>query len=151
MYEPLSSGGPDLTAQIHDFNPGITQNGVFWTVVLPSDSVHVSPNVDAATLEVSHFAQKDYTHLENALFGGIRAVPGRVSFKVEWNATGAPVSVNNPEQQYRAVVRAASAQMEWSAQTTQFDFQSDALETSSSEDAGAQLGMESNGSYYPSH
>jgi hypothetical protein len=119
---------------------------VFWTAIVPSGSVRVSPSVDSATLELSHFAQKDYTDIENALFGGTSPVPGKVSFKVEWTADGAPVEVDNPAQKYRAVVRSALAQMEWSARTTEFDFQSAPLETSTTD--GAQLGHESNGSYY---
>ena len=84
--------------------------------------------------------------MENALFGGTPATPGRVSFTVEWTAEGAPQTVNNSAQQYRAVVRSAMAQMEWSARTPEFEFHSAPLATSTTD--AAQLGEESNGSYY---
>ena len=100
----------------------------------------------SATYEVHDLAQKDYTDLENALFGGTPPVPGRVSFKVEWTAQGPRQTVNNAAQQYRAVVRSALAQMEWSARTPQFEFHSAPLATSTTD--VAQLGQESNGSYY---
>jgi hypothetical protein len=108
--------------------------------------VHVDPAMESATLEVSHLAQKDYIDLENALFGGTPATPGRVSFRVEWTAQGDPQPVNNPAQRYRAVVHTAVAQMEWSARTVDFEFQSAPLSTSTTD--AAQLGEESNGSYY---
>jgi hypothetical protein len=144
VYEPPSSGG----AQIHDFNPGITQAGVFWTTVVAADSVHVGSNLDSASLQVADLAQKDYTDLENALFGGQPVTPGRVSFRVEWTATGPVQHVDNPVQHYRADVRPAEAKMEWSAQTVDYTFQSAPLATSSSVDAGAELADEANGSYY---
>jgi len=108
--------------------------------------VHVDTASQSATLEVRDLAQKDYIDLENALFGGTPATPGRVSFKVQWTAEGEPQTVNNAAQRYRAVVQSASAKMEWSARTADFDFQSAPLATSTTD--AAQLGEESNGSYY---
>lgn len=142
MYEPPGSGG----AQIHDLNPGITQTGVFWTTVVAADAVQVDPAMEFATLEVSDLAQKDYFDLENALFGGTPATPGRVSFRVEWTGQGEPQAVNNPAQRYRARVRDAVARMEWSARTVDFEFRSAPLSTSTTD--AAQLGQERNGSYY---
>ncbi len=69
-----------------------------------------------------------------------------MSFTVQWTAEGDPKSVNNPAQRYRAVVSSASAKMEWSARSVDFDFQSAPLATSTTD--AAQLGQESNGSYY---
>ena len=119
---------------------------MFWTTVVPADNVVVDAARQTATLEVNHLAQKDYFDLENALFGGRGATPGRVSFKVQWTAQGDPQTVDNPSQRYRAVVRNAEAKMEWSARTVDFEFQSAPLSTSTTD--AAQLGQESNGSYY---
>ena len=113
---------------------------------MPADSVYVDRR-QSATFEVHDLAQKDYIDLENALFGGTPPRPGRVSFKVQWTAQGPRQTVDNPAQQYRAVVRTALAQMEWSARARrEFDFQSAPLDTSTTD--AAQLGQESNGSYY---
>ena len=119
---------------------------MFWTTVVPADSVHVDAARQSATLEVHDLAQKDYIDLENALFGGTPATPGRVSFTVHWTAAGPAQTVNNPAQRYRAVVRNATAQMEWSARTVDYHFQSAPLDMSTTD--AAQLGEESNGSYY---
>ena len=108
--------------------------------------MQVDPATASASIQVSNLAQKDYIDFENAILGGTPPVPGRVSFKVEWTAQGEPQTFNNPDQRYRAVVRGALAQMEWSARTVDFDFQSAPLATSTTE--FAQLGRENNGSYY---
>ena len=69
-----------------------------------------------------------------------------MSFKVEWTAEGPPQSVDNAAQSWRAVVRSASAKMEWSARTVDFEFLSAPLASSTTD--AAQLGEQSNGSYY---
>ncbi len=135
-------------AQVHDFNPGITQNGLFWTTIVSDDSVQVDLNAGTATFEVKNIRQKDYFDFENALVGkGATPRQGEVSFKVQWTAHGAVNHFDNPSQKFRGDFRTASAQMEWSGRSGDFDFQSDPLATST--DAGAsQIGYESNGSFY---
>ena len=71
---------------------------------------------------------------------------GRVSFKVRW--TGGPTveHFDNPAQQFRGDFRAATAHMEWSGRSGEFEFQSLPLDQSTTD--AAQIGYESNGSYY---
>jgi hypothetical protein len=133
--------------QIHDFNPGITPNGLFWTVFAPCDSVQVDLKAGTASLNVRHADVQDYFTFENAFVGGgdppQRAV---VSFKVVWEAMGDRMRFNNKAQQFRGVFRNASAQMEWSARSGDFVFESAPLDTSTTE--AAELGWERNGSFY---
>jgi hypothetical protein len=85
-------------AQVHDLNPGITQNGLFWTVVLDPEDVQVSLTAGTATLEVHDIHVKDYFDLENALIGGgNNPRPAIVSFKVVWTATGGPINIDKSE------------------------------------------------------
>jgi hypothetical protein len=142
VYDP-SLGGQ----QIHDFNPGITQNGLFWTSIVPEDSVRVDVSAGRATIEVLDLHMKDYVDLENAVVGGgPRPVPSVVSYRVEWNATDPVTVFDNVDQQFRGEFRTASAQMEWSARTVRFDFVSAPIATSTTD--AAQLGSESNGAFY---
>ena len=73
----LTSTPLEGAPQLHDFNPGITQNGLFWTVVLPSDAVQVDLSAGTATLEVHNLHLQDYFTLENALTGNIGATDPR--------------------------------------------------------------------------
>ena len=133
--------------QIHDFNPGTAQSGLFWTTVIEPESVHVDLGTGTAVYELRDAHPKDYITFENAILGnGPSPRPAVVSFKVQWTATGAEQNFDNPAQKYRATVRDASAQMEWSARSGDYVFQSAPLASSTT--AAAQLGQESNGSFY---
>jgi hypothetical protein len=132
---------------VHDFNPGITQSGVFWTSIAQIDQVAVNLTTGRATMEVRNLRMKDFFDFENAIVGGgPLPVPGVVSYRVEWTAAGAINEFDNAEQQYRGRFRYAAAQMEWSARTTDYEFASAPIGTSTTD--GAQLGFERNGSFY---
>lgn len=142
MYDP-SLGGQ----QIHDFNPGNTQSGLFWTIVIESESVRVDLGAGTALYELRDAHPKDYITFENAILGnGPSPRPAVVSFKVQWTAIGPEQNFDNPAQKYRATMRNASAQMEWSARSDDYEFQSAPLASSTTD--AAQLGQESNGSFY---
>ena len=144
MFDP-SLGDPPV--QIHDFNPGITQNGLFWTSVVHDDRVSVDLGAGRAVLEVHALHMPDYADFQNAVVGGgPRPVPSVVSYRVVWTATGSASAVDNPAQQFRGTFRSAVAQMTWSARTPDFDFVSAPLASSTTD--AAQLGSESNGSFY---
>lgn len=132
---------------MHDFNPGITQNGLFWTSIARLDQVAVDLTSGRATMEVRNLHMKDYFDLENATVGGGEPPrPAVVSYRVEWTAAGPVNTFDNVAQQYRGQLRNAAAQMEWSARTTDFDFVSAPLATSTTD--AALLGSERNGSFY---
>lgn len=133
--------------QIHDFNPGIRQNGLFWTSIVPDDRVSVDLNDGRAVLEVHDLHMKDYADLANAVAGGgPTPVPSIVSYRVEWTASGGVSQFDNAAQQFRGAFRTAIARMAWSARTPDFDFVSAPLASSTTD--SAQLGSESNGSFY---
>jgi hypothetical protein len=119
----------------------------FWTAVLPSDNVNVDLDAGTATLEVHNIHLKDYFDFENALIGDIgHPTPAVVSFKVVWNAAGGVNVFNNAAQQFRGEFRDTSAHMEYSGRAGDFEFQSAPLVSSTT--VAAELGRESNGSFY---
>ena len=69
-----------------------------------------------------------------------------VSFTVKWTATGSDSSFTDPEHLYRGNLRPATAQMDWTARSGNFDYTSASLETSTTDLAW--LGTESNGSFF---
>jgi hypothetical protein len=98
-------------------------------------------------MEVRDLHMKDYFDIENAVIGnGAPPAPSVVSYRVEWNAIGAVNVFDNVAQQFRGEFRDASAQMEWSARTVDFDFVSAPIGTSTTD--GAELGTERNGAFY---
>jgi hypothetical protein len=144
VFDPSLGSEP---VQIHDFNPGIAQSGLFWTTVVTGDCVHVDLDAGTASLEVHDLPQKDYHDFENAMLGnGATPRMGMVSFRVEWTAESDVQHYDLADQRYRADMRFASAQMDFTAVTTDFMFESAPLEASTTD--AAQLGHESNGSFY---
>ncbi len=140
--------------QVHDFEPGIEPSGLFWTKSVDDDSVRANLNQGRAVLEVEQVNVKDFFNFENAIIGppsNRRAA--KVSFKVVWEATG-PVNqwnsadwVDNPANHlFRGEFRDAVAKMNWSARSGDFEFRSDPIGTSTTD--AAELGRESNGSFY---
>lgn len=89
----------------------------------------------------------DYGDLENAITGEAGPpIPSVVSFKVEWTATGGINNWDNAAQQFRGEFRDALAQMEYQVRTVDFDITSAPLADSTT--VSAELGRESNGSFY---
>lgn len=132
---------------MHDLNPGITQNGLFWTVVLPADNVRVDLSAGTATLEVDALHIKDYYTIENSFLGNIgQPTPAVMSFTVVWNATGGVNHYDTPAQKFRGDFRDALAYIEYSGRAGDFEFESAPLASSTTQ--AAEIGRESNGSFY---
>jgi hypothetical protein len=84
---------------------------------------------------------------ENAILGNMgQPTPAVVSFQVVWTATGGVNVFNNTAQQFRGEFRNAEAHMEYSGRAGEFRFQSAPLGDSTT--VAAELGQESNGSFY---
>ena len=134
-------------AQITDFNPGIRKNGLFWTTVVDGRDIEVDLAAGTATFRGSDMHMPDFHDFENSVLGnGETPTPSVVSFVVEWTATGGAMHFDNPDQQYRGDMRAATVQMEWTARSAIYEYSSTPLSESTSE--VAQIGAESNGSFF---
>ena len=133
--------------QITDFNPGVRQNGLFWTVVMDDRDVTVNLAAGTATLHGRNLHMKDFHDFENSqLLNGEPPTPSVVSFTVKWTATDDAAPFADPEHQYRGDLRPATAQMDWTARSGIFDYASASLATSTTDLAW--LGTESNGSFF---
>jgi hypothetical protein len=72
-------------SQVHDFNGGILQSGLFWTVELPDAAFQMSRDGRRAML-----AAKDVPVIDSFQYAGTFLAPSTVSFEVKWQATGPP-------------------------------------------------------------
>ena len=57
MYD--TSLGP-TPVQIHDMNPSILPSGLFWTIAIPSDDIHVRLGKGVASMEATDVPITDY-------------------------------------------------------------------------------------------
>lgn len=69
---------------MHDFNPGITPNGVFWIVQIPDDAVQITG--DTLTIHVQNIAVVDQFQFPT----GTGKVPATVSFDITYTKSGMP-------------------------------------------------------------
>ena len=139
LFEP-SSG-----SQVHDLNGGVLASGLFWTLPLDDDALHVSNDGRRAVLDV-----EDIEVIENYRLFGPNSTPATLSFHIEWDATGpfvergkdATVAPTDPAA-FLARFAVARSTAEFEVSEFGFSFRSD---TGVSTDRGfAEMGRERNG------
>jgi hypothetical protein len=130
--------------QVHDFNPGIRQSGLFWTVPVPEDALEVDLEDGTATLSLSDFDTDDYHNLRNALTGGAED-DASISFKMKWTATGDPFNVSDPVHTFAGRYSLAKVGIEWSGTAPGFSFTSD---PGSNVNVKSVFGRERNGIFF---
>jgi len=125
-----------LLQQIHDYNPGIASNGLFWVIAAPKDVVQVDPGAGIASLRMSNVPVMDAHDIANALTGGhgftnppippIAPVPATVSFDIEWGGgvLERAIVVNEDEDFTGQYVR-TGATISWSSNQSGFQFVSE--------------------------
>jgi hypothetical protein len=112
----VGAGG---SQQVHDFNPG-EDNGLFWTVEIPSNSVHVDLDDGTATLALSNFGIEDYHDVANAISGGTEIGTAQLSMHIKWGGSAQRFSFVNAglPTPFRARGFKTKATMSWSAVET---------------------------------
>jgi hypothetical protein len=75
---------------VHDFNPGIGSNGLFWIVQVPDDAVTVTD--DTLTISLTNVAVVDQFSFPGGAGNnlGIAGVPATVSFNITYQKSGEP-------------------------------------------------------------
>ena len=79
MFDP-SSG-----SRVHDLNPGILPNGLYWTAQLPEDAFEMHHDGRVARLRLREYP------LVDIFDGGSLAIAAQVNIDVRWRATSDPV------------------------------------------------------------
>jgi hypothetical protein len=149
VYDP-SLGTPAV--QIHDLNPGIKADGLFWTTPIPDEGIDVNLGKGSASMFATNVPVNDYGTFRNSIVGGGPApIPSLVSFTVDWSGVSERVNVrnNNPPASgggFAGLFVRNTAQMQWNATVGDLMFLSDPLATSSS--VFAEIGHERNGSFF---
>jgi hypothetical protein len=145
----VGPAAPDFnkfTNQVHDFDPGIAANGLFWTVPLPRGSVRADPGSGVATLVVNSANVLDYHDIPNALVRG-PSHPATVSFVVNWHPGSQRTKIRDTVNGFAAELVQNTATMSWSAITQGISYVSGPESTSSS--VFAYVGHERNGAFFP--
>lgn len=131
--------------QIHDFNPGTTPSGLFWTVPVSNDDVQIDLDNATAFMRLTDFDLEDYHTLKNAILDG-PSVPASVSFTIQWSGVLQRVAESSTTETYRGQFIHDTATVAWTAQEQGFSFVSDPAETSTT--TFAEIGRERNGVFF---
>jgi hypothetical protein len=79
----------DPTRQQHDWEPGIEDSGLFWTIPIGGGAIDVDPATGAARFRGQSVKVTDYHDFFNAVLGGgPTPLPSRVSYDVRWSRSG---------------------------------------------------------------
>ncbi len=132
-------------AQVHDFNPGIAPNGLFWTQAVSEETVQNESDAASASFNVTDVPVEDYFNLANALHDGPSA-PATVSFSMRWVGASPPVEFTNVAQGFTGTFTVSTVTIDWSANTTGFQFVSDPADTTVT--VAGIMGEERNGVFF---
>jgi hypothetical protein len=79
----------DPTRQQHDWEPGIRDSGLFWTIPIGNGAIDVDPRTGQARLRGQSVKVTDYHDFFNAVLGGgPTPIPAHVSYDVHWSGGG---------------------------------------------------------------
>lgn len=143
LFEPGSG------SQVHDINGGVLASGLFWTLPLDDNTLHLSDDGRRAVLDV-----EDIQVIESYRLFGPNTTPATLSFHIEWQATGpfvargkdATVAPTDPAA-FLARFAVARSTAEFEVSELGFSFSSD---PGVSTDQGfAEVGRERNGVFLP--
>lgn len=131
--------------QIHDFNPGITESGLFWTVAVPESSISVDFAAGKASFQVDNLDVEDYHDVVNALTGG-PSVGASVSWNIKWGHPLGRTKIRDANTGFVGDFVQNVAQTAWSGQTASAQFVSDPASASLNE--FSLLAHERNGAFF---
>lgn len=135
--------------QVHDFNPGISPAGVFWTIAMPSSAVQVNLKNQTASFAYDSLAIPDFHDFANSLLGTTPPMPGFATFDVEWSGTTSQTTVRNAAETYEGTYLQDTATITFTvawATPYNFTFTSDPASTATS--LFAEIGVERNGVFF---
>ena len=145
----------DFDFQLTDHNPGVSENGLFWTMPIPSDSVSLNMSQGKAAFCLSQALMPDLHDLLTALWGGGvvdgegkplgRVFPSTVSLHGEWFDAGSFVHTRDTVNRFVYTNAPTNARIKWQSVRRGARFESD---DSSQQVLFAAIGSERNGNFF---
>jgi hypothetical protein len=114
--------GP-FTNQTHDFNPGISDSGLFWTTPISSADLTVNPGAGNAAMHVKDLQVKDYGNFVISLLKG-PFLEATLSYQLEWNPPKSRQRLRDTVNDFVIDLVQTSATMTWVASSAGNTYQS---------------------------
>ena len=138
-------GSVPAVGQIHDYSPGTSESGLFWTIAVPPEAVEFASDLQSGSYRQTNLELIDAYNLVNSLADG-PSEPGVVTFEVDWTATGPFVPVRSEDHGFEGEFREAPATVSWSGNTANSSFIS--APAASSNPVFGFIGRERNGVFF---
>jgi hypothetical protein len=137
----------DPSGQVHDFEPGILQSGLFWTIPISPLALDAAPGKGSARFRAHQLAVPDYHDFFNALSPAPASRPGHVSFDVRWTGNTPRTKIRDEVFGFRGHFIAGDARISFSVHDDGSDvvYQSD---PNGQRTVGAGVGHEHNGVFF---
>ena len=118
--------GPGVATanQIHDYEPGIQDNGVFWTVAVPAVALQHDVAAGTARFKLDNYAIRDWINFPQSLLQ-LASLPAVVSFDLQWVHPGQRYSLKNDAEQFAYDFATTKSIISWSSDQEDFSFVSD--------------------------
>lgn len=140
----------DPTQEVHDWEPGIADNGLFWTIPIAPGWVDVDPVTGSARFAGRNLPVPDWHDFFNAVAGG-DSIPSRVDFEVTWTGTGPPQHIRDTAFGFEGNYVPASATITFTAANDKGGvvFRNDPDLSAQFNPVAAVVGTEQNGRFLP--
>jgi len=107
----------DPQQQVHDWEPGIADSDLFWTIPVGNGAIDVDPATGEARLRGESVKVSDFHDFFSAIgFGAATPVPARVSYDVRWLGGGTPQHIRDAEYMFVGDFVPGPATITWTAQ-----------------------------------
>jgi hypothetical protein len=108
---------PTFATQIHDYDPGITSSGLFWTIAFPDDSMDGNIEDAEARFKASNLPIADYGSIINGLFHIAPPASGMVSFDIRWSGATNRGTFTDPGKRFKMDFVQTGAHISWQGTT----------------------------------
>jgi hypothetical protein len=138
----------DPTQQVHDFEPGIAENGLFWTIPVAPGMVDIDAAAGTARFVGRNVQVPDFHDFFNAVAGG-PSLPSHVDYEVTWTRVGPAQHIADPAFGFVGDYVAARAEITFTAANDKSSvvYRSAADTTAQSSPAPPVVGSERNGRF----
>lgn len=136
---------------MHDFEPGIASNGLFWTIPIPATAAEINLSQRTARFHMSNLRIPDWHDFFNSIGASDPPIPpvsATVSFDTHWRGVGPLTHISDPAKEFQGEFMDSQATIQWSAEEPALHFRFVTDASAPTHTIGAAIGREQNGVFF---
>lgn len=132
---------------MHDWEPGIRQSGLFWTIPVPAEAVEADLATGRARFRMEGVHIPDFHDFFSAVSPHPRRRPSVVDFDVEYTATAPPAEIRDKKFGFEGRFAPADLHIEFAARNLDGDVSYHSV-GDGQVTVGGGIGQEQNGIFF---